>query len=158
MPLRRSGFDHQLDRGFAFNKLQPATVRARLLMHNAAAIAHRTHLGVGLRRLADSLAKGGVRLGSVAGRALLDGFGVASACAVADGAQLLALDDHVDGDASDEGKQWQLDVVVCISSPPVFPLLVSVVPALELHHIRGAADACTAERTFQIRCRGTAAS
>ena len=65
----------------------------------------------------------------MARRASLDGFRVASAGAVAYRAQLLALNFHVDGYASDERKQRQVDVVVGISSASVLPFLVTVVPA-----------------------------
>jgi hypothetical protein len=63
------------------------------------------------------------------GRALLDGFGVASASAVAYGAKLFALNFYVDCYASDERKKRELDVVMSISRASVFPFLVTVVPA-----------------------------
>jgi hypothetical protein len=61
-------------------------------------------------------------------RALLDGFGVASAGAIANGAELFALNFYVDCYACDERKKGKLDVVVSISGASVFPFLITVVP------------------------------
>ena len=91
----------------------------------------------------------------MASRALLDGLRVARAGSVADGAQLLALNDHVDGYASDERKQREIDVVVRVGGATVLPLLVPVVPERGSRDITGEHGSA---RTFQIRCRGATAS
>lgn len=67
----------------------------------------------------------------MASGALLDGFGIARASAVADRAQFFALNDHINCYACEERKQRQLDIMVRISGAPVLAVLVAEVPAGE---------------------------
>lgn len=64
----------------------------------------------------------------MASRALLDGVWITRSSSVTYGTQLLALNDNVDGYASDERKQREIDVVVRIGGTTIFPLLIPVVP------------------------------